>query len=384
VLAGAAGVVTGLLVLASAVLFGRAGFFVLTWQGYRFLSQPSQTAIWHSANWRWVRYVAYLLVPPAVVGAFVVAVTGRGQAVRGPVLMVGVMAAAQLAAYGLLQFAGTVQVLEQHYLSATLWAGVCLAFAVTLAELARPLAGRPLARWVPAAVAVLVPLGYEAGPPVPAFGWLPAGLLVAVVVIIAAAAARVCAGIGQPVIAVVATGLALVVFAGAALVLTVAPIPSHPPLRHTATSRDPAPAYATALGGSTATYIDNYRIDTALPGFVGPATYPGEQIIVWRIAPATYKYVRYAAGMYHDGINTLPSHSAHLAGKDRRLIRGRRPAEVLLLGGSAAPLFPAALRALAAFRPSLVHAGELRAGSLVMRVWLVRLGAYYHPPGTPH
>src|SRR5262249_53387532 len=196
-LAGVAAAVTGLLVLASAVVLGHANFFAVTWEGYRSLSQPSETAIWHSANWRWAPYVAYLLVPPAMVGAFAVAVIRRGHAVRTPVLMVGVMAAAQMAAYALLQFAGPVQVLEQHYFSSTLWAGVCLAFAVTLAELARPLWDRPLARWLPAAVLVVVPLGYEAAPHVPAFGWLPFGVIVAVAVIIAAAVARACARIRQ-------------------------------------------------------------------------------------------------------------------------------------------------------------------------------------------
>jgi len=56
---------------------------------------------------------------------------------------------------------------------------------------------------------------------------------------------------------------------------------------------------------------------------------------------------------------------------------------MLLLGGTKAP-FPTAVRKLARFRPSLVRAGELRAGPLVMRVWLVRLGAYYHPAAAPH
>src|SRR5262249_58859363 len=110
------------------------------------------------ANWQWAPYVPSLLVPPAVVVAFAVAVIRRGRALPTPVLMVGTMAAIQVAAYALLQFAGSVQILEQHYFSSTLWAGVCLAFAVTLAELARPLWDRPLARWLPAAV--LVP-----GPP---------------------------------------------------------------------------------------------------------------------------------------------------------------------------------------------------------------------------
>jgi hypothetical protein len=382
VLAGVAAAVTGLLVLGSAVVLGYANFFALTWEGYRFLSQPLLTAQNHSANWQWAPYVAYLLAPPAVVGAFAVAVIRRGRALRTPVLTVGVMAATQVAAYALLQFAGSVQMLEQHYFSSTLWAGVCLAFAVTLGELARPLWDRPLARWLPAAVLVAVPLAYEAAPQVPAFGWLPFGVVVAVAVIIAAAVARACARIRQPAVAAAAIGLALVAFAGAALVLTVAPIPDHPHLPDTATKHDPSPAYASALGGSATTYIDDYRIITRLPGFVGQATYPREQILIWRLSPKSYRYIRDASGMYHDGFNSLASHTARLPGKDRRMIRGRRPAEMLLLGDSAAP-FRAAVGRLAPFGPSLVRAGELRAGPLVMRVWLVRLGVYYHPPARP-
>ena len=382
VLAGVAAAVTGLLVLGSAAVLGYANFFWLTWEGYRFLSRPLLTTENHSANWQWAPYVTYLLVPPAVVGAFAVAAIRRGRALPIPVLMVGVMAATQVAAYALLQFAGSVQALEMHYFSSTLWAGVCLAFAVTLGELAGPLWDRPLARWLPAAVLVAVPLAYEAAPQVPAFGWLPFGAIAAVAVIIAAAVARACARIRQRAVAVVAIGLALVVFAGAALVLTVTPIPDHRRLPHTALAHDPPAAYADALGGSATTYMDDYRIITALPGFVGRATYPGEQILIWRISPKKYRYIRDAAGMYHDGYNSMSSHTVRLPRNDRRMIRDRRPAEMLLLGDTAEP-FPVAVRALARFRPSVARTGVLRAGSLVMRVWLVRLGAYYHPPARP-
>jgi hypothetical protein len=375
-LAAVAVAITGLLAVASAVVIGHANFIGLTWQAYRFLSTPVQIATWHSANWRWAPYVAYLLVPPAVLGAFAVAVTRRGRAVPAPVLLVGVVAAAQLVVYTVLQFAGNVQTLEEQYFSSTLWAGVCLAFAITIAELARPLSDRPLARWLPAAVLLAVPLGYEADPHVPSFGWLPAGVILAAAVITAAAAARGGSRLRRPLAAAAATGLALAALAGAILVLTVAPIPPHPPLPHTA--RDPAPPYFAALGGSGATLIDNYRIATALPVFVGPAAYPGEQILTWRPTTAHGRYVEYA-GMYHGMINALPSHSPNLTVPDRDMLTRRRPAELLLIGSSAAS-FPTALRNLAAFRPTLTRAGRLRAGRLVLHVWIIRLGIYYHPP----
>lgn len=375
-LAGVAVAVTGLLAVASAVVIGHANFIDLTWQAYRFLSQPSQMARWHSANWRWAPYVAYLLVPPAVLGALAVAVARRGRALSTPVLVVGVVVAAQLAVYGWLQFVDTVQTLEEHYFSSTLWAGVCLAFAITVAELARPLSDRPLARWLPAAVLLAVPLGYEVDPHVPSFGWAPFGVILAAAVIVAAAAARGCARLpGQ--LAAPAIGLALAAFAGATLVLTVAPIPPHPKLPNT--TFDPAPAYSSALGGSGTIYIDNYRISTALPRFVGPAAYRGEQILIWRLTSKTEPSVVDYAGMYHDGFNTLHSRSPDLTVRDRQSLDSRRPAELLFMGRTARS-FPTALRHLAAFRPTLVRAGELRAGLLVLHVWIVRLGIYYHPP----
>ena len=378
-LAAVAVVVTGLLAVAAVVLLGHANFIGLTWQALRYLSQPSQTAQWHSANWRWALYVTYLLVPPAVLGAFAVAVSRRGRGVPTPVLLVGVVLAVQMLVYFLLQFVGTVQTLEQHYLSSTLWSGVCLASAITIAELARPLSGRPFARWLPVAVLLVVPLGYEAYPHVPSFGWLPFGAILAAGVIVAAVVASGAARLRHPLAAATAIGLALAAFAGAALVLTVAPIPVRPQLPNTHPGSDPPPAYSTALGGSGTIYIDGYRIATALPAFVGPATYRGEQLLIWRLTPGRSEYLTYAVGMYHDGYNKLQSSSPNLTQADRQKLTSRQPAELLLVGQSAAS-FPAALHHLSAFRPALLRAGALRAGPLVLHVWLIRLGAYYHPP----
>jgi hypothetical protein len=379
-LAGVGVAVTTLLMVGSAVLIGNANFIATTWHAYLYLSQPSQLVLWHSKNWRWAPYVAYLLVPPAVLGGFAVAVARRGRAIATPVLLVGVIAATQLVVYVGAQFFGTVQTLEQHYFSSTLWAGVCVAFAITVAELARPLSDRPLARWLPAAVLLVVPLAYEADPHVPPFGWSPFGAILAAAVIAAAVAARCCGRLRRPrAVATAALGLALAAFAGASLVLTVAPIPAHRALPNTA-SDDPPPAYASALGGSWATYADSYRIATALPLFAGPAAYRGEQILIWwplnNNTPLSF--IEYT-GMYHGWFNTLKSNPPDLTAADRGLLRARRPAELLLFDTSAAS-FPTALRNLGQFQPALVRATVLRSGPLVLHVWLIRLGRYYHPP----
>jgi hypothetical protein len=374
-LAGVAVAVTGLLFAGSALLIGHANFIATTWQAYRFLSQPAQVVLWHSANWRWAPYVAYLLVPPAVLGGFTVAVTRRGRAVATPVLLIGVMAATQLVVYVVLQFFASVQTLEEHYFSSTLWAGVCLVFAITVAELAGPLSDRPLARWLPAAVLLAVPLCYEADPHVPSFGWAPLGVILAAAVIAAAALARCCGRLRRPLAVATALGVALAAFAGASLVLTVAPIPAHRALPDTIF--DPAPAYASALGGSWATYLDTYRIAAALPLFAGPAAYRGEQILTWwPISDGSPNPFTAYAGMYHGKFNTLPSNPPDLTAPDRAMLGVRRPAEVLLYDTSGAS-FPTALRNLARFQPTLVRTTVLRSGALVLHVWLIRLGRYY-------
>ena len=55
----------------------------------------------------------------------------------------------------------------------------------------------------------------------------------------------------------------------------------------------------------------------------------------------------------------------------------------MLLFDTSAASFPRALRELGAFRPTLARAGELRAGPLVLHVWLIQLGTYYHPAPPP-
>ncbi len=377
VLAGAGAAITGILVVASAALLGHGNFITATWQAYRYMSQPAMVATAHSSSWRWAPYVAYLLVPPAVLGAFAATFIRRG-GVPTPVLLVGVIAVFQLAAYAGLQFFGSVETLEQHYFSSTLWPSVLLVFAVTVAELALPLADRPLARWLPAAILLLVPLAYEADPHVPAFGWAPAGLVVALVIVVAALGARAAGRFTGRLAVALGSGIGLTALAGAALVLTVAPIPAHPELPGTLTGTgDPPPAYASALGGSSAIYIDTYQVSAEIPVFAGPATYQGEQLLIWwPVSQPGFPYREYA-GMYHGMFNSLKSDPGDFTVADRNMLEQRQPAEVLLFATSDAS-FPAALRSLHAFRPDLMRTATLRSGPVILHVWLVRIGLYFH------
>jgi hypothetical protein len=379
-LAGVGIAVTALLAGASAVVVGHANFIAVTWRAYRFLSQPDQTRIWHSANWRWVLYVPYVLVPLAVLGAFTVAVARRRRAVPTPVLVVGAAAAGQLAVYAWMQFAGSVQSLEYYFSSSALWGAVCLVLAMTVAELAKPLDGRPLARWLPAAVLLAVPLAYEAAPHVPPFRLAPLGVILAVAMIVIAAAARGCARFRSQPVAATAIGLSLAALAGAALVLTVAPIPYHRQLPGTVPRTiEPAPPYASALGGSGTLFIDRYRIAAELPSFVGQPAYPGEQLLMWWPRLDKDTYIEDAGVVARGEINELQSQPPQLTRADQGKLSRRRPAELLLFASSAAS-FPAALRNLAAYRPVLMRSEELGAGPVVLHAWLIRLGVYYHPP----
>src|SRR5205807_10172798 len=88
--------VTGLLAAASGPLLGQFDYIVPTAKSLIFLAHPSQVVLWHSANWQWAPYVAYLLVPPAALLTWFIAVGLRLRATPSPKLIVGGACAAIL------------------------------------------------------------------------------------------------------------------------------------------------------------------------------------------------------------------------------------------------------------------------------------------------
>jgi MFS family permease len=374
VLAGTALVVTGLLSVISEVMFGRFDFIRPTLDSARYLSQPARVRFSHSTSWRWAPYLTYLLVPPAVLAAWAIVFIKRRSRIPTPQLIVGVIFALQLLLYVGEQFLGTTQTLEIHYFSSTIWSAVCLTLAITLAEIAQPLfAASRVMRWLPAALLLAIPLIYETNPHVPAFGWGPWGYLLMAVLVLASCLPRLRARFAAGKNAW-ASAAGMVVVAGCALVLTVAPSPRHHHLPGTSVENRP-PDYQSALGGKASFEFDEYHVATELPSFVGSATYKNEDLLLWwdaqpiLWAPAT---------QYHIGSNTVVSKPPVLSSKARDQLDTRRPAELLLFNPSD-KRFPASVNALkrAGYQPVVLRRTVLRSGRIVMYAWLIRLDAFY-------
>jgi len=168
-----------------------------------------------------------------------------------------------------------------------------------------------------------------------------------------------------------------VVLVGASLVLTVAPEPPHAPLRHVAIEPPSAPAYAAALGGSDTLLVDEYQVTAEVPGFVGHAAYPGEQLLTWWPHDETGELIG-PIGIFHSGYNAInPRAFPELIPAARARIEFRRPAQVLLMSVTGAG-FPQALRSMARFSPVVVHRGVLSDGTFHLHLWLLDLGRYFH------
>jgi tetrahydromethanopterin S-methyltransferase subunit C len=359
--------VTAALAIGSGIFIGKFDYIVPTIQSLIYLSHRSLEAMYHSASWRWAPYDAHLLVPPAIVGLWFIAFGRRLKDVPTPQLIIGLACAAQLLTCVLLQFVGSVQILEEPYFSSLLWAGLSLLLAITLVELSRPHA------WLLPALLVAVPLAYELDPHVPAFGWVPVGVaIVAIIAVLALLAGRL--RVAAPALpARVSSGIALALIAGSLLVLTVAPIPAHAKLPNTIF--DPAPAYATALGGDDSLAVNLYVVTADIPTFVGPATYSDEQLLIWWPRDEQ-QLILGPIGIYHAFFNSVPGNLGALSVPGRQIIEQRKAAQILLLSFTGQD-FAQSLAALSPFQPALVRTGILRSGSVALHVWLIDLNRYF-------
>ena len=363
ILGGVAVVVTGVLGLGSQLVFGRSDFIAITWDTYRFYSQPAELDYWHTGGTLWLSYLPYLLVPPAVIAAWIVTFWRRPRAIPTPQLLIGLVCIGQVATFTYMQFLGKSWTLEQHYLSSTLFAGVTLTLAITLSEMCRKLLQRPLAQWILPALALAVPLVYEAGLRPSSFRLYPTGMVLAIVLVAIALVARLLRGIQPRSVALIVAAACMTGVTAAALALMVAPIDAQGFLPGTG-GKDPVPAYSTALGGSGASAMDQYRVAVQLPSFVGPADYKGEQLLLFLY---NKKFLE-LSGMYHGGINEFFWWQAYVVPK-------RKPAEILMLSSRPVRLG----QYFDQFKPRVLRRTVLRSGSFTVYAELVKLGLFARP-----
>jgi hypothetical protein len=376
-LAGTAVVVTVVLGAASRVLIGPADFVIPTIKSLLFLSTPEQVARWHSTSWAWAPYDSYLLVLPAVALAWLV-ICRRWRTVDGVRMFVGLNLVVQLAVALALQFLYHVQIMEEHYFSSTLWPALTLAFVVVLAELAKPLLNRRATCWIPAAGVVVVVWIYEAAPDLAAFGWVPFGLLLAAVIVLAAVAGAY-AMTRRSRVATAGSAVVVLAMVVGTLVLTTAPSPQHPPLEGVVF--DPITTYQGALGGTAQDALDKYRIAAQIPNFVGPPEYPGEQLLTC-LPPEQSGDAIDAIALYHNVFNMIRCPGLSVPSAGLEFIRERRAAQILMI--SVTPGTPdTALADLAPLQPRVVRSTVLRSGQVRLHLWLIDLGAYRGVTGAP-
>jgi Dolichyl-phosphate-mannose-protein mannosyltransferase len=397
VMAGVAVAVTGLLAVASAALIGPWDYVLTTIQSLIYLAEPAQTIVNHSRSPLWAPYIAYLLVPPAVGLACYAAFGGRLKdflardrfarigrrlgSIPTPQLVISVACAFQIVIDSILQFIGSTQVLEVHYFSSLLWASVLLTLAITIAELGAPILEHPRYRWLIPVGLVAIPLIFEISPRVPQFGWMPVGLIIVVAIVLLAWVARREAASHDLLRSRLIVGGALTAIVAGLLVLTVTPT-QHKQERGTVV--DTFPDYSYTLGGddpawgSDSTWVNLYADTTAMPVFVGPATYSGEQLLMWWNGDQL-KELREPIGIYHAFFDSIPSALGDLTPLDKFFFGQRHPAQILLMSLTGQG-FAASLSSLQPFQPQLVHAGVLRSGSVALHLWVIDLHAYLKTP----
>ncbi len=399
-------IVTLVLALLSKLLLGQFNFISATLRSESYLSQPSQEILNHSLSNAWAPYDNYLLVPPAVLLAFIAVFARRLRALPAALMFVAVVGALQLAAFAYLQFLGGLQTLEMHYFSSTLWSSVTVLGALTIAQMTAPIVALGqrrhgaaqvlIAAAIPALIVLAIPLAYEIIDSVPIMTWSTGGLAFAGAVVIVAVLHRLgeatsansklsaTNGPGTPgsggsaasASALRASARALLAACTTALlisgvlILTVARPPAHAALPNTVF--DPYPAFSTALGGSETPSVDIYDVDAQLPAFVGNPTYRGEILLHWEPFPQLGE-LRGPMGIYHNAFTWVSTTFPKPGKAGLKQIRRWHAAQILLMSLTGTQGFDAAVASLQRFDPVVIKRTVLSHGTYRLHVWLVDL-----------
>jgi len=378
VVAGAMLLTTGTLMALSAALFGVGDILSPTLHWYHLLR--SATWKWHSRDPSWVWDTPHLLVPPAVLGAWVACSWRQRKRIGRAELVVAGTAALQLGACIYLQFFNTEQILEFYFYMSTLWASVCVLTAFVVVRVSRPLLDNRRTAWAPSVVVLLVPLLLHVA---------RSGLMVSVkwsgialVLVIVMAGAVATRWIHPPVAAAACITVTVACYG-----LTIGQDVATP--WRAGQIGFPRADYANVIDTPDNREHDEYATASQLHHVVPAARHSGEWLVTWvaqrwrgaELRPTPTEpwmdVIKMAAGQYGytialmDGMPELNGAGLGLLRKD---LRGRGVGEVMLLSPTGQE-FAAARDTLTrqGFNPRLIRDADLASGQVRLSVEVLEL-----------
>ncbi|HEX4578406.1 MAG TPA: hypothetical protein VH498_00240 [Candidatus Dormibacteraeota bacterium] len=360
------------LVFFTAVTMGQWDIFKPTVHAILQYRQPNEIALFHSSTWRWLIDDIYVLVPPALVAAWVVAawpVFGRADISRAELGFAAATAVA-FVLHALAQFVAKNWTLEYYLYTSMLWALVCPLLTFTVLRLARARPAPQVSRGalVLAAAALLgIPLVLRVFRDQLQLGFGVALAMTAVPAIggLLARSTRL-RRVGS---------VAAVICVTAASTLLVVGVPENPTIYPGQVAYF-TPDYGTALFGDGRAAVDRYAVFANLHTVV--PTYqqvPGDLAMWWPAQPS--QTVNVASAQYLWILEGLPSTLPALDDATRADLVGRHPSVLVLLSDTGNE-FDVAEQSLAAggFAPHTYRDATLTSGSDVLHVRVLVLGAF--------
>ncbi len=363
--------VTAILVICAGLTMGYWDIFGPTAHAILKYRQAAEIALFHSSTWRWLIDDIYLLVPPAVVAAWLISawpVFGRADISRAE-LGFATATAIAFGLHALAQFVAENWTLEYYLYTSMLWATVCPLVVFTVLRVAR--AGEPGRHGrsgLALATAALLGLPLLAR----AFrDQLQLDFRVALALALVPALGALIARYGRRHTAACAS--AVVCIAGAATLLVVGlPLsatifPGQKPYY--------TPDYGTALFGDGEAAVHEYAVFASLHEVVPTSSQVPGGLATWWPATAS-RLVMVSSAQYLWYLKSLPGRMPDLDEPTRAALLGRRPHLLLLLSDTGTE-FDAAEAALknAGFAPITRRQATLTSGPDVLHVRVLELTA---------
>jgi hypothetical protein len=320
---------TGILVIFTAITMGHWDIFRPTAHAILQYRRPSEIALFHSSTWRWLIDDIYVLAPPALVGAWLVAawpVLGRTDISRAELGFATATAVAYaLHVFG--QFVAANWTLEYYLYTSMLWAVVCplLAFtAVRVSRTGREDRSARLSLVLSMAALIGIPLIVRVFR-----DHLQIGFGIALALVGVPALGALIARWGR--LRLVGSTLAVICVSGASTLL-VTGLPVHATIYP---GQVPyfTPDYGTALFGDGQAAVDDYAIFAGLHTVVPTSDQVPGALAMWWPQRAS-RTVVVASAQYLWILNALPASLPSLDPPTRASLLRRHPRLLLLLSDS--------------------------------------------------